>query len=120
MQQEALTNQATSSAQGHKTISSLGLSKPFSSASSQGQSVSRRWLHSLGLLRPGTADHAITRAALDRFGTSRRGIHEIARRVGSGGARRALLQNVGSRRAFCSENPRKKGEKSLAFIFAGN
>ena len=111
MQQEALTNQVTSSAQGHKTVNSLGHRKPFSSASSQGQNESRRWLHSLGLLRPGTADYAITRTALDRFGTSRRGIHEIARRVGSGGARRALLQNVGSRRAFCTENPGKKGVK---------
>ncbi|KAG0606378.1 hypothetical protein M758_9G136400 [Ceratodon purpureus] len=107
--QEALTNQATSSAQGHKAVGSLGQSKAFSSSSTQGQNVSRRWLHSLGLLRPGTADYAITRTTLDRFGTSRRGIHEIARRVGSGGARRALLQNVGTRRAFSSENPKKKG-----------
>lgn len=105
-----MTNPVASSAQGQKSVSSLGQSKAFSSSSSPGQNVSRRWLHSLGLLRPGTADHVITRAALDRFGTSRRGIHEIARRVGSGGARRALLQNVGSRRAFCTENPRKKGE----------
>lgn len=111
MQQDALTNQVTSSAQGLKTVSGLGHSKPFSSTSSQGQHVSRKWFHSLGLLRLGTADSAITRTALDRFSTSRRGIHEIARRVGSGGARRALLQNVGSRRAFCTENPRKKSEQ---------
>lgn len=108
-----MTKQVTSTAQGLKPVSGLGHSKPFSSTSSQGQHASRRWLHSLGLLRPGTADSAITRTTLDRFGTSRRGIHEIARRVGSGDARRALLRNVGSRRTFCSENPRKKGEKFI-------
>lgn len=111
MQQDVLTKQVPSTAQGLKPVSGLGHSKPFSSTSSQGQHASRRWLHSLGLLRPGTADSAITRTTLDRFGTSRRGIHEIARRVGSGDARRALLRNVGSRRTFCSENPGKKGEK---------
>ncbi|XP_024388920.2 ATP-dependent zinc metalloprotease FTSH 8, mitochondrial [Physcomitrium patens] len=43
------------------------------------------------------------------FGTTRRGIHEIGRNVGSDSARRALLQNYGGKRTFCSENPRKKG-----------
>ncbi|XP_024367323.1 ATP-dependent zinc metalloprotease FTSH 8, mitochondrial isoform X2 [Physcomitrium patens] len=107
--QEVLTNQVTSSAQGHRNVNSLGHNKAFLSSGSVGQNASRRWLQSLGLLRPGTADGAVTRKAFDRFGTSRRGIHEIARRVGSGSARRVLLQNIGSKRAFCSETPKKKG-----------
>ncbi|XP_024381588.1 ATP-dependent zinc metalloprotease FTSH 8, mitochondrial isoform X2 [Physcomitrium patens] len=106
---EVLTDQVTSSAQGRKSDSILGHSKAFSASSIQGQNISRRWAHRIGLLKSGIADYVVTKTALDRFGTSRRCIHEIARRNGSGTAGRAVLQNLGSKRSLCSEIPKKKG-----------
>lgn len=110
VQQDAFV---TATGEKSKSVSGLGHSKLFLPLSGPGQSVSRRWLHSLGLLRSRAADYTITRSVLDRYGTSRQGIHEIARRVGSGSARRALLQNAGGRRGFCSENGKKKGEEDF-------
>ena len=114
VQQEALTNpQRSVDPQLHKKLSSLGQSRGLSTANSQGQTVSRRYLYSLGLLRPELASRALSRTAVERFGTSRHGIHEVAKRVGNSSVRRALLENSGARRCFASETPKKRGELSI-------
>jgi AFG3 family protein len=107
---DTLTNQQIAgSSQAYRNFSNLGHKKALPSSSGQVQTVSRRWLYSLGLSRPGTADYVISKNVFERFGIARRGIHDVARRVGSSSVQRALQQNAGARRAFSSENPRKKG-----------
>lgn len=108
--QDTLTNQQIAgSSQAYRNFSNLGHKKALPSSSGQVQTVSRRWLYSLGLSRPGTPDYVISKNVFERFGIARRGIHDVARRVGSSSVQRALQQNAGARRAFSSENPRKKG-----------
>lgn len=108
--QDTLTNQQIAgSSQAYRNFSNLGHKKALPSSGGQVQTVSRRWLYSLGLSRPGTADYVISKNVFERFGIARRGIHDVARRVGSSRVQRALQQNAGARRAFSSENPRKKG-----------
>lgn len=108
--QDTLTNQQIAgSSQAYRNFSNLGHKKALSSSSRQVQTVSRRWLHSIGLSRPGTADYVISKSVFERFGIARRGMHDVARRVGSSSVQKALQQNAGARRAFSSENPRKKG-----------
>lgn len=116
VQQEALTNpQRSVEPQLHKKLSNLGQGRGLSTANCQGQTVSRRYLYSLGLVRPELANRALSRTAAERFGISRRGIHEVAKRVGNSSVRRALLENAGARRCFASETPKKRGEPSNPF-----
>ncbi len=96
----------------HKKLTSLGQNRCLSTLSNQGHFPPRRWLSTIGLIRPGITAPVISRSALQSFGILRRHIHDVSRRVGQSlHVQKALLRNAEGRRAFCSENPRKKGEK---------
>ncbi|CAM6029858.1 unnamed protein product [Sphagnum balticum] len=94
----------------HKKLTSLGQNRCLSTLSNQGHFPPRRWLSTIGLIRPGITAPVISRSALQSFGISRRHIHDVSRRVGQSlHVQKALLRNAEGHRAFCSENPRKKG-----------
>jgi len=102
-----ITGKTSVGSQVYKNLTSLGHNRGLSTLSNQGQNPPRRWLSSLGSIRPGITGPAISRSTFERFGISRRPIHHISRR----GGQSSHLRNADARRAFCSENPRKKGEK---------
>jgi hypothetical protein len=99
------TGKASVGSQVYKNLTSLGQNRGLSTLSNQGQNPPRRWLSSLGSIRPGITGPAISRSTFERFGISRRPIHHISRR----GGQSSHLRNADARRTFCSENPRKKG-----------
>ncbi|CAM6056487.1 unnamed protein product [Sphagnum tenellum] len=100
-----ITGKTSVGSQLYKNLTSLGQNRGLSTLSNQGQNPPRRWVSSLGSIRPGITGPAISRSTFERFGISRRPIHHISRR----GGQSSHLRNADARRAFCSENPRKKG-----------
>ncbi|BBN04109.1 cell division protease FtsH [Marchantia polymorpha subsp. ruderalis] len=91
-------------------------SKGFTSSTpyNQVQSCTRRWFHSEGLVRPSKVHGRSSLPALvPGSGLSRLVSHELARRPTSSLATlpkfRALARTPATRRAFCSEAPKKRG-----------